>query len=999
VKKIQLFILLVVSTVYVFAQANLDISLLDSLNQPVAFQLIAVSNPAIGFEKGSISDEYGQVKLNGLSTSGSYTVTVAANSFYQGKTISGIVLISDKTTSVTLSMRAITMGLEAVVISADNYQVINTFDAQVSSELTSKEIEQMPVEGRDITRTLYRLPNITQATGFFPEAPTIAINGANALYTNYQIDGMDNNENFLGGQRFAMPVGFTKNITALTNNFSVEHGLTSNGIINITTKSGTNETTGEFFYITRPGPAIDASSPYAQRDISGNQVKDGFQRHQTGLAAGGALVREKTYYFINVEHTTDIKDNLLNVPQLNINETVRGVNNFTYVSAKLDQHWSDRFRSSLRINTGIINVERQGGGLEGGTTFPSAGNQQDRNSLNIALKNTYRGENLTYESNYQYGRFRWNYANPVSNTSPDVTILDPSGVNMAFIGHPGYVFDENENTHVIQQKLTLRKGSHQIKTGGQIRSSGFTLFGGGNPNGRYLVQLNQTQLDQLIASQRGSSLSPADLPADVQVLNYGVELRPSAFEGRQNIYSVYLEDQWSINARFNLNFGLRYDYDQLSKGGSDRGDRNNMAPRISANYKLNDKTSFRAGYGIYYDKILYAVYSDAIQFNSTASNYGRQLEALRDLGILPAVTEISQITNEGNLVANDPNASYLQGPSADQLQDQRANVFQNELRVLNPDGYENPNSRQFMLGIQRKLNDQTIMYIDAMYNQSQNLFRLRNLNAPAAYRIDPENVVARTTTQADGTRPIPIYTDARGGYTIIDADTLRGVARNVVMTETEGESNYYALNFTLQKSRGQDNYALRLMYTLSYLENNTEDINFRAMDSNQFEEEWGPSINDRTHLLNGIVNYYPIKHLSMTLAGLLQSGQPINRIPDATLYGTTDLNGDGQAFGDAYVGNSDRSPGEARNNDRLPWSTTFDLSTFYVIPFSQKIDAARLEIGAQIFNLLNAENLSGYANNATQSNQIQTGPAASGLLIRRNAAPPRQFQFSIRYLF
>jgi len=48
--------------------------------------------------------------------------------------------------------------------------------------------------------------------------------------------------------------------------------------------------------------------------------------------------------------------------------------------------------------------------------------------------------------------------------------------------------------------------------------------------------------------------------------------------------------------------------------------------------------------------------------------------------------------------------------------------------------------------------------------------------------------------------------------------------------------------------------------------------------------------------------------------------------------------------------------------------------------------------------VFNAENLSGYANNATQSNQIQPGPRDSGVLIRRNAAPPRQFQFSVRYL-
>ncbi|HMX82385.1 MAG TPA: hypothetical protein PLE23_03615, partial [Saprospiraceae bacterium] len=58
-----------------------------------------------------------------------------------------------------------------------------------------------------------------------------------------------------------------------------------------------------------------------------------------------------------------------------------------------------------------------------------------------------------------------------------------------------------------------------------------------------------------------------------------------------------------------------------------------------------------------------------------------------------------------------------------------------------------------------------------------------------------------------------------------------------------------------------------------------------------------------------------------------------------------------------------------------------------------------LSVRADVFNLFNAENLSGYSNNATQSNQIQAGTAASGLLVRRNAAPPRQFQFALRYSF
>ncbi len=985
------------------AQASLEITLLmEDSGEAVPFQPLRLINNAIGFETERISNVQGRVRFEGLSTAGSYRLELPSDLLDLSESISGIELISGRTSSLQVLLIEQIKALGPVLISAYERQDINASNAQVASELSIREIHMLPVEGRDISRSLYRLPNISQATGFYPEAPNVAVNGANSLYTNYLIDGLDNNENFLGGQRFAIPLGFTRNVTALTNNFSAEYGLTNNGIINITTQSGTNEYQGEVFYVTRPGALIDAASPYAQRDLSGNQVKDGFMRHQLGFSVGGAIKKDKSFFFLNAEHSADVKDNLLSVPQLNINESIRGNNRFSYFSARFDQHWSARWRSSLRINSGLTGIERQGGGLEGGVIFPSAANTQTRDALNVAWKNIYIGDAFTYEANYQFGAFRWNYANPSNNELPQVTALDPLEQVVAVVGHPGFVFDERENTHVLQQKFNWQRSRHSIKTGAQLRWSDFALSGGGNPNGNYLVKLNAEQLNTV--GGMGTGLLPTDLPSDVEVLNYSVELRPAAFGQQQIIGSLYLEDQFIASPRLTLNAGIRYDVDNLSQGASQQMDLNNIAPRLSANYQLNERSSVRVGYGIYYNKIVYAIYSDALQFSSTGDDFLRQLQALIDLGLLDQDTDLEGATHEGNLSANVPGVPYLQGPDAAQLQEQRDRVFSNELRILNPEGYQNPFSHQYMLGYQVKPTAATLFYVDLMHNRSYALFRLRDLNAPAPYPIDPDNVVVRNQAEADASRPVPIYSDESGFYTLIGGDTLRGVSRNVVVTESSGRSNYYAANFTWQKMRGEDKYAFRLMYTLSLLENNTEDINFRAMDANDFEAEWGPSINDRTHLINGIVNWFPFRNMTLTMAALLQSGQPINRVPDASVYGTTDLNGDGRSFGDAYVGNNDRSPGESRNSDRLPWSNTFDLSAYYLIPFGGKEERGstagqRLEVGATVFNVFNAVNLSGYSNNATQSNQIQTGPASSGLLVRRNAAPPRQFQFSVRWLF
>lgn len=972
-----------------FAQVDLEVALTKYQSSTGLEGLtVQLTNPAIGFSAEKTTNSQGKAIFPGLSLSGEYLVTIPENGEFQANTKEGIVLRSNTDASVSVVMFPKGgVSLDEVTILGSTK--INTRNAEVSSELRQKEIESLPLEGRDITRILYRLPNVVQATGFYPEAPNVSINGSNALFTNYMIDGMDNNERFLGGQKFNIPVGFAKNINVLTNNFSTEYGLTGNGVINITSRSGSNGFGGEAFVVVRPGSALDAESPYAQRDLSGNQVKDGFQRYQGGVGFGGAIRQDKTFYYVNAEYTRDIKDNLLNSAPLGVNETVRGENNFSYLSAKIDQHWTSRFRSSLRANVGIVNIGRQAGGLTGGVAFPSAANFQDRNSLLLASQNTYLGSSFKSETNVQFSRFRWNYGRAVDKDSPQVVVLDPKGVTAAVLGHPGYFFDATEKTVQAQEKLTFYLNRHTFKAGAEIISAGHLLFGGGNPNGSYTVQLSQSQLDAVRNLRKGADLALTDIPADVQVLNYGVELRPAQFGTRQNVFSAYVEDAFDATQKLNLTLGLRYDVDNLSKGGSDQADLNNIAPRFSFNYKLNSTSSLRGGYGIFYDKILYAIYSDALQQNTTSADYKRQLQALKDKGILPADTDIDKITFDGNAGASAANVTYLNGPRYTELQDQREAAFSGERRILNPNGYQNPYTHQMSLGYQKQLNDRQLFYVDVVYNKSKNLARLRDLNAPTAYTPDPNNVVVRTTAEADLTRPIPI---ANGAGTI-GGQQVTGVARNVVVSENEGEAEYYGASFNLQKDRGADKYSYRLIYTLSRLRNDTEDINFKAQNSNDFASEWGPGINDRTHVINAIYQYFPVKGLSLTAAALIQSGQPINRIPDATLYGTTDLNGDGRSFGDAYVGNSDRQPGESRNSDRLPWSNTLDVAAEY------RFGETGLRLRADVFNVFNAVNLSGYSNNATQSNQVQVGPASSGLIVRRNAAPPRQFQFSLFYGF
>ncbi len=973
-------VLLSLPTPLAAQQASLEVLVLDQgTAAPLVGTEVILANSDLGLRSAATTNAQGKARFSSLSTAGKYRVSVAETATAYGIDSGELSLRANFDRSVTLSLAPKeTLTGEIVVTEGVGVAQINTINAEVSASLRQVEIDNLPVEGRDITRALYRLPNVTQATGFYPEAPNVSINGANSLFANYMLDGLDNNENFLGGQKFAAPVGFISDITVLTNNYSTEFGRTGNGVINLTSRSGGNTLHGEAFYLSRPGPSLDSASPFAQRDLSGNQVKDGFRRNQGGLSLGGAIAKDRTFYFLNAETTRDDKDNLLNSPALGVSTTVPGTNDFTYLSGRLDQRWNDGLHSTFRLNVGQVGIERQGGGLDGGVTFPSAGNTQDRNSLLAAANNSWVGREWLSESNVQFSRFRWNYADPQNPASPQVAVLDPREQTIAVLGHPGYVFNDLEESWQLQQKVSLSRERHTWKAGVELLSSDFGLRGGGNPNGNYTVKLNPAQLAALRARNLGAGLSINDIPSNVQVLDYNIEIQPGSFGKRQEISSLYVEDLFSVSSRLNLTLGLRYDYDNLSAGGAKDGDKNNLAPRFNFNYQLNEKSAIRGGFGIFYDKILYSIYSDALQQNSTSAGFRTQIEQLIARGILPRDTDLSRIFNNGNLSADfNRGVTYLQGPRPDLSQ--REQIVSNELRILNPNGYDNPYTQQASLGYQLQLDRKTLFYVDLVSARSYDLFRLRDLNAPAPYPIDPNHVVVRTSAQADATRPVAVRP---------------GGARNIVVTETGGRSNYEGLSLNLVKDKGGDRWSYRLSYTLSRLRNDTEDINFRAQDSNRFGDEQGPSINDRRHVINALLFLAPLPDLTVSLAALIQSGQPINRIPNARLYGTTDLNGDGRSFGDAYVGNSDRSPGERRNSDRLPWSKTLDLGLQYRPPFFGR----RFEVRADVFNVTNAVNLSGYSNNSTQSNQIQIGPKGSGIT-RKNAGPPRQFQFGLRYSF
>lgn len=977
--------------------AGLKVTVVDEASgAPAANVDVVVSNPVIGYDRTLKTDGQGQIVLDGLSTVGSYSVRLADDDATAGST--PLSLRSNFTQAVTLRR-----GEAAItVIGGRATSGVNTVNAEVSGTLSGKELTDLPIEGRDVVSALIRLPNVVPSTGFYNEAPTVSINGANGLFTNYLIDGLDNNENFLGGQKFPTPLSAAANVTVLTNNFSAEFGRSANGIVNVTSRGGGNDFTGEGYVLYRPGRPVDSASAFPRRDLSGNPVGDSFSRIQGGGSFGGPITKDRTFFYAALEYTRDINDNVVDSPQLGIIDSVRGQNTFYLGSLRIDHKLTDDWSLNFRFNYGDVAIERPGGSLGGGNvTFPSAGSIQERKSTLAALTAVYNGDRLTYQGSFQYSRFDWNFARDRVG-GPQVAALGPNGLTVAVVGDSGFVFDERENTYQTQHKFTLDLGDHRLKIGGEVLHSDFALAGGGNPDGNFTVRLTQAQLAQL--QPFGLALSAQDILAlNPVVANYGVEIRPATFGVGQTQINGYIEDEWQIRPNLTATLGLRYDYDSLTAQGGAGGDFNNIAPRFAVNYQPDAKSAIRFGVGLYYDKIPYAIISDGLQRSTTSPAFIGQLNALVARGILPANTNIGAATFDGNLTVNPACTTVAACPPAASVAALRNTTSSDEIRIRNPNGYDSPYSLQLTLGYQREVAPNFTAKIDLIYNRSYNLVRLRDLNAaapftPNAAALTPANIallrgapdnttrlalaqslgLVRSQAAADATRPIA---------------PVPGGARQITTSETGGTSEYQALNVQLIKEKGSDWFAGRLSYTLARLRNDTDDINFRASNGNDFASEYGPSVNDRRHVLSATAYLFPFDGFTFTATGLFQSGQPVNLVPDASLFGTQDLNGSGFSFGQQYVGNANRFPGETRNSGRLGWSRTVDLGFRYDVPILSR----RLTLSADIFNLFNANNLSGFANAATTSNQVQFGGGVP--FVQRNAGPPRQFQFGMSLSF
>lgn len=306
-------ILLLMSPVAAGAQttATLEGVVRDSSGGVVPGATVEARNAETGAVRSAVAGSDGTYHFFGLPTSTRWDIRVALSGFRgEGRTIEGLGAGEHRLVDFRLEPAAVS---ERVEVTPD-MPIARTTTPQLGGVLSEQQIQELPVNGRDLISLAYLVPGAAPARGFYNLAPRLTINGSSSLVTNYTIDGFDNTDLFLGGPKVPVTIESTEKLSVLVNAYSSEYGRTGNGVFAVTTRSGSSTPRADVFYVVRPGSALDAPNYFAPRDAQGQVVADSFRRNQFGGSAGGPIVRDRTFYFGNVEITRERQDAILPSP-------------------------------------------------------------------------------------------------------------------------------------------------------------------------------------------------------------------------------------------------------------------------------------------------------------------------------------------------------------------------------------------------------------------------------------------------------------------------------------------------------------------------------------------------------------------------------------------------------------------------------------------------------------------------------------------------------------
>jgi hypothetical protein len=579
---------------------------LDEQKAAVPGATVTAKNDSTGFSRTEVSDAEGLYRITGLPV-GSYALTIEMSGFQPQKR-SVQVNVSETVTS-DFDVRIAQMS-ENITVTADS-PLVDTTSSAVGGVVDVRRVENLPLNGRQFANLAVTIPGVglgyhsdpTKSTQFSPQ-----INGGNGRNVNYQIDGGDNNDDTVGGLLQLFPLEAIQEFNFLTSRYKAEYGRSNGGVMNIVTKSGTNDYRGSAFELFRD-KSMNAKTETERRS---SIAKQDYRRNQFGGSVGGPIVRDRAHFFAAVERTN--QDTTQAVTTKNLFPAKDGIYATPYretlFTGKATANLTPRQYLTVRYGR---NDNTQPYGATPLATPDNWGDSKNRfNSINLNHNLSLSGSKFN-EFVFQYADFD----NHISARSNNPYESFPNGVTTGQ--------NVNSPQSTAQKKYQFRDDfswhaagmgglGHDFKAGVNFINEPrlFITFN----TGKGVIQYNHLT-DDVNGPISGITLNDGDSHANIPVKQY----------------ATYIQDDWRVTDRLTLNLGLRYDlvtglqFDQSKNpnyvlaqqlgaagrfanvvgyehfGKTPKDDTNNWQPRVGGVWDVRGdaKDLVRAGWGIYTD--------------------------------------------------------------------------------------------------------------------------------------------------------------------------------------------------------------------------------------------------------------------------------------------------------------------------------------------------------------------------------------------------------------
>lgn len=268
---------------------------------------VTVKNEGTGLERSTETSADGSYALPELPI-GTYTVTITLTGFQTAVTTGVTVDVSgERRVDASMKTGAVSTKVE---VSADELPLVETTTNTLGGVLTAQTVEDLPVNGRDYTKLIFLNPGVAGSPDQISDSPgsygEFSMNGARGRSNNYLLDGTDMNDGYrndpainqagvFGTPSAILPIDAVAEVNVISN-FAPEYGRNAGAVVNIVTKSGTDQwhgTAAEYFR----NDALDARNYF---NIA-SQPKALFHNNQYGASLGGPIVKDKTFFFADYE--------------------------------------------------------------------------------------------------------------------------------------------------------------------------------------------------------------------------------------------------------------------------------------------------------------------------------------------------------------------------------------------------------------------------------------------------------------------------------------------------------------------------------------------------------------------------------------------------------------------------------------------------------------------------------------------------------------------------